>query len=240
MNEREKSTGRRLRPALHSFAKSLMEEVLIIGDINLSVTEDIPGLTIDKATRYRRFTPDCMARAPQAASIQALENKVASLLGRQAHTVEIAHKPSGKLLARPTAGLNLRMFDASELELVYGDGWPTFSQLTGEDPSLGPTHYLYWWQWGVLWERGHPLFSRSEFGLGPNEPVDGFAARLIERATKNRAAFSQLVDAEYHWTRSEVFEFHLGPFSDDKRRDELRAAEDSRLHSWIRANFSVV
>lgn len=239
MGER-KPSGRRLRPALHNFAKSLMEEVLLIGDLNLAVAERIRGLTTVEAVRYLRSSLDGKARAPQAASIQTLENKVATLLGRQAHTVAIAHKPSGKLLARPTAGLNLREFDASELELVYEDGWPTFSHLTGEDPSLGPAHYLYWWQWGVLWEQGHPLFSRSEFGLGQSEPIDGFAMRLVERARKNGGAFSRLVDTEYHWTRSEVFEFHLGPATDNKREEELRASEESRLHAWIRANFGVV
>jgi hypothetical protein len=231
------SKGRRLRPALFDFTKALMEELLLIGNVDSTDVETIPGLTLDRFLRYTRPSLDARARAPQAGSVQRLEDHVAAFLGRRSHKVVVRHKPSGCVISAPDEAFNLRMHDSWELELIYEDGWPTFAQLTDDFIDHGPEYFLYWWQWGILWDKGHPLFCRSDFGIEQENEIHTLCSNMISLYQSDTDQFNKIVDTEYHWTRSEVMEFHFKKNSKSQTNDEMIASRGSPLHRWIREFF---
>ncbi|WP_321901213.1 hypothetical protein [Paraburkholderia tropica] len=231
------SKGRRLRPALFDFTKALMEELLLIGDFDFEDVDTIHGLTHDKFIRYMRPSLDGRARAPQAGSIQALENNVATFLGRRSHKVVIRHKPSGAVIAAPEEALNLRMYESWELELIYEDGWPTFAQLSDDFIEHDPEYFLYWWQWGILWEKEHPLFNRSDFGMKQQDDIHQVCSNMVALSQRGAGHFKEIVDTEYHWTCSEVMRFHFRKKTESQVNTEIFESRRSPLHRWIRDFF---
>ncbi|CAB3752570.1 hypothetical protein LMG29542_01815 [Paraburkholderia humisilvae] len=217
----------RLWHALHEFAGGLIEEARVVGNLDCNRVGRVPGLSSTTAYRYTLSSWEEKARAPLAASVQSIENRVANFLGRRAHTVIVKDKVTGEIVGTPTNNKLPRKFDGSRLMLVYADGWPTFRELTDEDRSRDATHYLYWWQWGILWDKGFPALSRTAYGLGAADPIGDTVDWIIEAARRDPQSLYALVGQEYHWTRSEIFGSNLaGP--------SPLGLEVLPLHKWAR------
>lgn len=180
-----KNGGRRLRLALSRFAAMLIAEARFLSrfspggvsakplayealDALLFAEHENPKKP-DPITSgsyaYSKFPPGKRARAPNAAFIQQLEVRVAEFVGRPSHLVVIENNALisqdfsyAELNAGvPLPGLDLRDFDASDFQLGYQHGWPTFRQLTQSFsglPSMPPLFDAYAWQYARVWESG--------------------------------------------------------------------------------------
>ena len=209
--EGSQTKGRRLGPALSYFAAMLIEEALDLSGLTVAQLAKKWDVPYERVKRYSRYPGEKgKIRGLQVASIQWLENEVAKLLQRSAHTVVI--KYSSGDLAKPTADLNVRNFNEFELRLGYGDGWPTygclkfgyenfwptFGCLRGEsqlEPSINELVkqgasfgewpkkiQLYAWQWGILWDKGLPWLSRAALGVQENIAVESFLPSMTNKA----------------------------------------------------------
>ena len=209
---------RRLNRALQRFAAMLIEEAMDLSGLPKSKIAEAMGLSDDQVNRYTRLPGMKNSRAPQAAAVQQLENRVAKLLKRTAHTVVVHNNSkldssnayfSDSVEGRPGDDLNLRQFDMGSFQLGYEGDWPTYRQLktfrawtTGsvDVKSLVKKHASYeeWpemlrfyaWQWGILWERGVPWLSRENFGIDTNAKLEIFLPAMTERAKLDRRAIA--------------------------------------------------
>ena len=209
---------RRLNRALQRFAAMLIEEALDLSGLPKARLAEALGITDDQVIRYTRLPGIKSSRAPQAAAVQQLENRVAKLLKRTAHTVVVQNNSkfsnsntyfSDSVKGRPGDDLNLRQFDMGSFQLGYEGDWPTYRQLktfrawkTGsvDVKSLVKRHASYeeWpemlrfyaWQWGILWERGVPWLSRENFGIDTNTKLEIFLPVMTERAKLDRRAIA--------------------------------------------------
>lgn len=157
-NNTGENSGPCLRSALKRFASMLIEEAkdltgLTLSQLDVKLADPLLRGEDDhyhhsegQADRYLHSKKD---RGPRAKSIQGLENRVAKLLGRTAHTVlvrnnfkihygdirfleEIEGKPADVPNSR------LRKFGPIAFELVYEDNWPTYHQLTMKHDFFSP------------------------------------------------------------------------------------------------------
>ena len=209
---------RRLNRALQRFAAMLIEEAMDLTGLPKSKVAEAMGLSDDQVNRYTRLPGMKNSRAPQAAAVQQLENRVAKLLKRTAHTVVVQNNSkvgssnayfSDSVEGRPGDDLNLRQFDMGSFQLSYEGDWPTYRQLktfrawrTGsvDMKSLVTRRASYeeWpemlrfyaWQWGILWERGVPWLSRENFGIDTNAKLETFLPAMTERAKLDRRAIA--------------------------------------------------
>lgn len=129
---------RRLNRALQRFAAMLIEEASDLSGLPKSKLAEAMGLSDDQVKRYIRLPGMKNSRAPQAAAVQQLENRVAKLLKRSAHTVVVENNTklggsdayfSEGVEGRPGDDLNLREFDLGSFQLGYEGDWPTYRRL---------------------------------------------------------------------------------------------------------------
>lgn len=213
--------GRRLRLALARFAAVLIEEARDITGFSYERLDEALGLRLGQSIRYSRYNKGGSdSRAPQAAGIQELENRVAKLLGRLAHTVVVENNSkiteggfhqAGFFAGHPEENLNLREYKANDFQLGYEVDWPTYRRLKYDPSTLfcafPPIHELvdkgthdawpemlklYAWQWGALWDRGLPWLDRESIGVPGGTPVGAFLHLYAEKAKLTRAFFAQL------------------------------------------------
>lgn len=189
--------GNRLRLARQRFAAMLIDEARDISGMTFAELEDALealGQPRSEVQRYAHSLPGRGGRAPLAASIQGLENRVAALLKRPAHKVLVyryARDGSPTLWSEdPILGVPAErpdLGDASpfELYLGYEDDWPTYRRLKASSIVGGrdgvSTLELHMWQWGILWDRGVlPVpYTRESWGLGPDDPIEPLLAELV-------------------------------------------------------------
>jgi hypothetical protein len=194
--------GRRLRIALQRFSAMLIEEArditgMSFPKLNAALAgKDGPSIN---SFRWSLYPLRRDSRAPQAASIQWLENSVAKLLKRPAHEVVIyntalinSKDPYADLsIGKPAAGIDLRDVDEHDLHLGYADEWPTYRRLKYSRPR-GGVHLisLYAWQYGILWDRGvlKEPWTREALGLPADIPVESFLPGLVEKAKQEHIA----------------------------------------------------
>lgn len=81
--------GRVLRTALNRFAAILIDEARTFTGMSYAELDEALGLEQGQSYRYSLYPRTGKTRAPQAASIQQLENRVAKLLKRCAHRLVI-------------------------------------------------------------------------------------------------------------------------------------------------------
>jgi hypothetical protein len=198
-----KNKGRRLRLAIAQFASMLIQEAKDLTGASYPQLDALLGLPDGKSSSYSIFPITPKTRAPQAASIQDLENRVARLLKRPAHVVvvednsrlEVDHAFSNPelinlVVGRPTAGMNLRASNDTDLQLEYEDNWPTYHQLLDwSAPRGGTTLFeLYRWQYGVFWDRGilPKAWTREALGIDANAEVESFLPGMVNVAKTMR------------------------------------------------------
>jgi hypothetical protein len=211
--------GRRLRLALARFAAVLIEEARDITGFSYERLDEALGLPQGQSIRYSRYNKGGGAtRAPQAAGIQELENRVAKLLGRLAHTVVVENNAKiadggfnqeGFVAGCPKENLDLREYKADDFQLGYEGDWPTYRRLKYDPSMLFCEQFLihklvdlgmhdawpemlklYSWQWGVLWDRGLPWLQREAIGVIPNTPVHAFLPEYAANAQEQRASLA--------------------------------------------------
>jgi|SRR5450830_114337 len=212
--------GRRLRLALARFAAVLIEEARDITGFSYERLDEALGFPPGQSIRYSRYNKGGGdTRAPQAAGIQELENRVAKLLGRVPQTVVVENNAKiteggfheeGFIAGRPEENVNLREYKANDFQLGYEGDWPTYRRLKYDPSTLfcdfPPIHELvekgahdswpemlklYAWQWGVLWDRGLPWLDRESIGVAAGTPVGAFLHPYAEKAKLTRAFFAQ-------------------------------------------------
>jgi len=187
--------GRRIRLALGRFGEMLIREAREVGGFTFEELDEAFGFTKDRCAHYSIFSKGKKkSRAPQADEIQDLENKVARILKRSAHRVDVENfalldeDPFADIaIGPPDLGMNLREFVSNDFGLCYEDDWPTYRRLTVNSAvvSTGPTlRELYSWQWGVLWDRGilPAPWTREEQGFPPGVPIEQLLPTLVEKA----------------------------------------------------------
>src|SRR3546814_7312118 len=81
--------GRRLRLALSRFAAMLIEEAQSISGLSYAQLDEALDLPSGQSFRYSRYPVEAKTRAPQAGSVQRLENRVAVFLKRPRHIVVV-------------------------------------------------------------------------------------------------------------------------------------------------------
>jgi len=211
--------GRRLRGALSRFAAMLIEEAADITGLSHAQLDERLGLPDGQAERYSLYPRRKKTRAPQAASIQQLENRVARLVQRMPHKVviennaKLAENPNGldHIEGAPGDGVNLRQYSSLDFQLGYEGDWPIYRRLKYNlrdiccplipihelvrrraHGSWGEMLMLYSWQWGVLWDQGLPWLDRGEYGVSADAPVDSFLPGLAAYAKSERVRLQQL------------------------------------------------
>jgi len=194
--------GRKLRGALCRFAAILIDEAKDLTGCSYAELDDLLGLPDGQAYRYSMYPIRKKTRAPQAGSVQRLENRVAKLLKRQAHKVVIRNNAIHRqavsalgedgVIGTPDERPGMRSLDWSDLQLAYEHDWPTYRQLK---TSSAVEHYL--WQWGVLWDRGTVPWpwSRELLGLPPDALVESFLPSLTQAHMHARAAMMKALAA---------------------------------------------
>lgn len=182
--------GRTFRSAINRFAAMLIDEARTLTGSTYAELDALLDLPEGQCYRYSLYPRTKKTRSPQAASVQNLENRVARLLKRRAHTILVqnnkAARPQGdETLSVPGDQDGLGDVDGSDLQLVYEHDWPTFRRLKDK---AAMSHYL--WQWGILWDRGTvPLpWSRELFNLPADMPIEQFLPSLTAAHVNIRAA----------------------------------------------------
>ena len=182
--------GRTFRGAINRFAAMLIDEARTLTGCSYAELDALLDLPEGQCYRYSLYPRTKKTRSPQAASVQNLENRVARLLKRRAHTVLVqnnkaAHPCGDETSGAPGDQASLGEITGSDFQLVYEHDWPTFRRL--KDKAV-MSHYL--WQWGILWDRGAvPLpWSRELFNLPADMPVELFLPSLTTAHIHLRAA----------------------------------------------------
>jgi hypothetical protein len=199
--------GHRLQVARSRFAAMLIQEARDVTGFNFKQLDQALGLEEGYSRRYSLYPKKC--RAPQAARLQDMENRIAKLLKRSAHVVVL--EDLTKVVGKPHSGLNARDTDKYSLWLTYADNWPTYDCLKNyREPGMSENgcdrqseqeplihelvgagaayeawpHMLrlYAWQWGVLWDKGLPWLSREALGVAADTPVEVFLPIEVEKA----------------------------------------------------------
>jgi len=175
----------------------LIQETKHIGELNsyreLDEALDLPD---GQSLRYDQYPIGAKTRAPQAASIQELENRVAKFLKRRAHKVIVENNRTRQDMGTPTDAVDLREFSSIDFQLGYEGDWPTYRRLITSEPDLIE---LYCWQWGVLWDRGLPGLSRIEWGIPSDTPIEPFIRSLTADKMEDRARVEASLGEGFRW-----------------------------------------
>ena len=154
--------GRVLQSAVGRFAAMLIGESRDLSAFTYKELDDALHLPVGQAVRWSKY-PTEVARSgksrtggPQAGGLQTLENNVASFLGRPRYRLFVENNGAidenallkSVALSELTCGMNLRHLNATDLQIGYEDGWPTYRQL--QSANLLDE---YRWQWRILCER---------------------------------------------------------------------------------------
>jgi len=189
--------GRRLRPAVSRFAAMLVQEAKHIGGLkSYRAVDDALDLPDGQSFRYAQYPVGAKTRAPQVAWIQELENRVAAFLKRTPHTVVVENNVTREDMGLPSELANPREFSGDAFQLGYEGDWPTYRRLICAEPDLIE---MYYWQWGVLWDRGLQQLSREEWGVPPDSPIEPFVAALTRDKMRARQKVEELVGNRYRW-----------------------------------------
>jgi len=209
--------GRRLKLALSRFAAMLIEEARDLTGFSYTQLDEKLDLPDGQSYRYSLYPITAKTRAPQAAGIQELENRVARLLKRAPHKIVVENNsklaegsPFSDSHVEDMVGekLNLREYDALDFQLGYEYDWPTYRRLK-YDPevlfSSGEKIFelmqlgahdrwpellrLYSWQWGVLWDKDLPWLSRFEFGISEDWDIEFFLMHYTTNVLLQREKF---------------------------------------------------
>jgi len=191
----------------------LIQEVRDITDLPYSEIDERLGLPEGQAFRYAQYPIDGKTRAPQAESIQSLENRVAKLLKRLPHRIVIENDAIGGVdIGTPDTHPNLGELKATDLQLGYEGDWPTYRRLKTSDPfdprleisiaklvagnappAMWPEMFLlYGWQWGILWDCGLPWLDRVMYNQPPDADVMSFLPRVTEYYQNFRARYADV------------------------------------------------
>lgn len=157
-----------------------------------------PGPVTSGSYVYSKYPPGKKARAPNADFIQQLEVRVSEFVGRPSHVVVIENNAlisqdfswAELNVGMPLSGLDLRDFDASDFQLGYEHGWPTFRQLTlsfSGLPSMPPLFEAYAWQYARVWEAGL-LGDRRSMLQSLGLPEDTTLQDMIRVAVEKQVA----------------------------------------------------
>lgn len=190
--------GRRLRAALSRFAAMLIEEASDISGMSFSQLDEKLDIPDGQSYRYSLYPMRSKTRAPQAGGIQGLENRVAKLLKRSAHTIVVLNNAeltnteniylADTVEGKPSDELNLREFDGALFEFGYEGDWPTYRHLKLRPENLR----FYAWQWGILWDKDSSLCSREAWGIHPSTSVESFLPELTLKIMRERELISLL------------------------------------------------
>ena len=194
-----KNKGRTLKIALSRFSAMLIEEARDLTGMGYKELDEALDMEHGQCERYARYPGMKKDRAPQAAGIQQLENRVAKLLKRPAHRVVIIDNNKilsvdetmdaddaigiNDVIGFPAAELNLRAHDGTYLQIGYENDWPTYRRLKCSGRNL----QLYSWQWGILWDRTTPCPYRTKFGFHQDEPIENCITDLMRTAQHERS-----------------------------------------------------
>lgn len=189
--------GRTLRGALNRFAAILIDEARTLTGLSYSDLDAALDLPDGQSYRYSLYPRTLKTRAPQAASIQQLENRIAALLKRRAHRIVVRNNKAkiqgrDEIVGSPGNLIDFSDLAWSDLELAYEYDWPTFRRLKGRSVL---EHYL--WQWGILWDRGVVPYPWTREGLGvpANMPVEEFLPSLTAAHVQARQKMADAVRA---------------------------------------------
>ena len=118
--------GRRLRVALMRFSAMLIEEARDLTGLPYAELDAQLGLPDGQSYRYSLYPIQKKSRAPQAGSIQELENRVARLLKRTAHKIVVENRilfdgvrpgwQSDVLMGTPNVCMNVLHFENSQFK----------------------------------------------------------------------------------------------------------------------------
>ncbi|PLZ00197.1 hypothetical protein CY652_22395 [Burkholderia sp. WAC0059] len=165
----------------------LIEEARDISGLSYEKLNERLPLESGDAQRYAIGMRGKKARAPSLDRIQELENKVARLLKRPAHTVVIEDNsqltPTSLFIDLavdvPKAGVSWSRYQAHTLQFGYQDDWPTYRRLKYMPPIAGIRLLdLYAWQYGSLWEKG--FFKREDFDLPNDKPLETALQKKVD------------------------------------------------------------
>lgn len=193
--------GRKLHGALNRFAAILIDEAKDLTGYSYAQLDVLLDLPEGQSYRYSLYPRRKKSRAPQAGSIQQLENRVAKVLKRHAHKVVIRDNSivqqagvegADGIIGTPDDQPSLDGAEWWHLELVYEHDWPTYRRLKGRSVIQ---HYL--WQWGILWDRGVLPFpwSREILGVPHDMPVESFLPSLTQAQVHLRVALANAMAA---------------------------------------------
>lgn len=208
------NNGRRDQPALSRFVAMLIEEAVDLTGLTEEKVFEKLALPAGKAKHWAYSPGKIDDRAPQSNKIQAVENSVAKLVGRTAHTILVRNnykaifsnrRNPDDIEGKPGDRPNLRKYESSGLELCYEDNWPTYHDLISKNDFLSPypgssirdlLHdgtYDKWppllrkfsFQWSALWDKELPWLSREMCGVPPDAPVASFLPEMTEGVMRN-------------------------------------------------------
>ena len=216
----------------------LVEEARDLTGMSYADLDEALNLEPGQSARYALYPGLKKDRAPQAGSIQQLENRVAKLLKRTAHRVVIIDNAKvlstdemmhlEEVIGIPEAGINLREHDGASLQLEYENNWPTYRRLKCKPQNLR----LYGWQWGILWDKMTPCPYRSQFGFGMEEFVEQCVSKLTEFAMEERTWIDRLHGSKSGQDQLQTWTNALLTVDEDHVLDEI--------HVTLREYYSCV
>lgn len=179
----------------------LVEEARDISGLTFEKLDEEFGFPIDRCKYYAKYPVRKKTRAAPADEIQNLENLVARLLKRPAHILIIednslilADDPMADItVGVPDKNLNLRHAQQTDLVIAYEGDWPTYRRLKYNPISHFSKVRLidfYWWQWGILWDKGvlPEPWTRKSQGFPDDAPVKLIVDSLMAKAKAMRLA----------------------------------------------------
>lgn len=197
---RGENRGRRLRPALVRFAAILISEARELTGLSWAKLDEALDLPAGQSKRYLSPYITKKGRAPQAAGIQRLEDRVAALLKRPNHKLFVfkmeddddqSEKPLNsfgfsldEVMGIPESEMNLRFADSIELRIGYEYEWPDYRRLRAsnhrhvDESGVYSLFDIWSWQYGIFWDRTSPCDFRSKLSI-PSEIPSSEAIRDI-------------------------------------------------------------
>ncbi|MFN4328530.1 MAG: hypothetical protein ACK4FF_06610 [Limnobacter sp.] len=205
---RGKNRGRRLNPALVRFASILITEARELTGLSLAKLDEALDLSTGQSKRYSSPYVTDKGRAPQAAAIQRLEDRVAALLKRPNHKLfvfKMEHEeeqsarplnPFGfsldEVIGIPESEMNLRFADSIELRIGYEYEWPDYRRLRAtnyrhvDETGVYSLFDIWSWQYGIFWDLTDPCPLRTKFSIPTEVPSTEAIRNIYEFARAER------------------------------------------------------
>lgn len=196
----------------------------------------------DRAEEYTLPLSHPRSRTPGFDELQLLENDVAYVLERPAHTLVItdrnipdnAEDPAMQFISVPRKGIDWRRerrrrkVDPDSLEVAYAADWPTYGALV----EVGLAE-LFKWQYGYLWKRGH--FARSMYAIPDQCDIDTWLQQRVDRLELVFNGLTHLMLADHRQQNfpAEIFDMLWAiPTSPDELCLYLRTFGPRGVHRW--------